>query len=94
MNRRHFLQAILAAAAAPAIIRSGILMPTRQIITGQQGIVTNPLFTWELGRFEGAAFRNRTFVASPVAARMWSEALHAQLMGDGGLFAFLHGDAL
>lgn len=32
MNRRGFLGAILAAAAAPAIVRSGILMPVHEII--------------------------------------------------------------
>ena len=31
MNRRSFLQSILAAGVAPAVIGSGILMPVRQI---------------------------------------------------------------
>lgn len=33
MNRRGFLGAILASAAAPAFVRSGILMPVRQPIS-------------------------------------------------------------
>lgn len=32
MNRRGFLQAILAAGVAPAVIGSGVLMPVRKLI--------------------------------------------------------------
>jgi phage major head subunit gpT-like protein len=33
MNRRSFMQALLAASVAPYVVRSGILMPVRTIIT-------------------------------------------------------------
>jgi hypothetical protein len=37
MNRRGFLGSILAAAAAPAIVRAGVLMPVRQSIVVPPG---------------------------------------------------------
>ena len=38
MNRRGFLQAILAAGVAPAVVGSGILMPVRTIILPWDGM--------------------------------------------------------
>lgn len=38
MNRRGFLQAILAAGVAPAVVGSGILMPVRAIALPEWGI--------------------------------------------------------
>lgn len=44
MNRRGFLQAILAAGVAPAVIRSGVLMPVRSFLI--------PSRDFEIGSYE------------------------------------------
>lgn len=43
MNRRGFLAGILAAGVAPAVVGSGILMPTRKLVTPD--LVITPLAT-------------------------------------------------
>lgn len=71
MNRRGFLGAILAAAAAPAFIRSGILMPVRavSIPTAEEVISVvagNQLLTIEMITREAlrVLHKNMAFVAS------------------------------
>lgn len=57
-TRRGFLGAILAAAAAPAIVRSGILMPVRAPIAAPE-IILPPAFELlqgELGSIDGFRF--------------------------------------
>lgn len=54
MNRRGFLAGILAAGAAPAIVRAGVLMPMRSTI-----ITPPPLFNGGLGLFDSIELSGR-----------------------------------
>lgn len=63
MNRRSFLAGMLAAAAAPAIARSGVLMPVKPPIWTPPAMGldlgagdASPLYTGEIGHFEGFRF--------------------------------------
>lgn len=69
IQRRGFLGAILAAGVAPAFVRSGVLMPVKEIWvpppivqpSGQFGYTGSNIWEMEIGRVEG--FR---FIESPV----------------------------
>ena len=53
MNRRSFLQAILAASVAPAVVGSGILMPVRAIALPEWGVsicAMPPYLKWQAER--------------------------------------------
>ena len=54
MNRRSFLQGILAAGVAPWIITTpGILMPVKKIVTFES---IHPLFSGEIGTWSNSIF--------------------------------------
>lgn len=63
MKRRSFLAAMLAACAAPAYVKAGVLMPVRKIIVPR-------VFPMEIGRYDG--FR---FIESPML-QTWGDNLH------------------
>lgn len=67
MNRRRFLQSILAAGVAPCVMSSGIargvLMPARKLWTPDQG-----LFAGEVG-----VWNNVKIILPPVTDLQWSE---------------------
>lgn len=74
MNRRGFLSGILAACAAPAIVKAELIMPVRTIVTplAFQDITTNLhdyLLQGELGTIEGFRFVSSSSM-QPVADRM------------------------
>lgn len=75
MNRRGFLAAMLAAAAAPAIVRAASLMPGRGII-----VPSNELFRGELGIVRGMAIYQHEFNASQNALmrHLWAKSLFDQ----------------
>lgn len=50
MNRRSFMQAILATAVAPAVVRAAHLMPVRTLLP-------EPLFLGTLGRYANMVWR-------------------------------------
>ena len=64
MNRRSFLTAILALAAAPAVVKASNIMRVWPVFTGGEygwqpfdGSISDALFTGEIGRYEGVSFR-------------------------------------
>lgn len=73
MNRRGFLGVVLAAGVAPAIIRSGILMPVRQIATLDNGLITAFEQTITINQMRGSFtnFANLTLMQK----RIWSQAV-------------------
>ena len=63
MNRRSFLTAILALAAAPAVVKASNIMRVRPVFTGGEygwrpfdGSISDALFTGEIGRYEGVSY--------------------------------------
>jgi hypothetical protein len=48
MNRRGFLEGILAFGIAPAIVKAEILMPIRQLIVPNQSLAVNGLLSVDL----------------------------------------------
>lgn len=72
-TRRSFLGAILAAAAAPAIIRSEILMPVRQLVLPSDPVA-------ELRRLG-----DTTIVTSPGSLRVGDVITIAGVLGAGGM---------
>lgn len=53
LNRRSLLGGIIAACAAPAIIRSGVLMPVKPGLVGVAGLKVGDVFTITgMGQFE------------------------------------------
>jgi hypothetical protein len=78
MNRRGFLTAILAAGAAPAVISIGRLMLPRPIATQAWGLLaidTNPLFSGELGSYNGVILG----LNDPRAVKRFAAALFADV---------------
>lgn len=69
MQRRSFLGAILAACTAPAIVRSGVLMPIKQPIWVPPLIIRN-----ELGEFSGFKIYSDA-MARPSMLHKWNRAL-------------------
>lgn len=72
MNRRGFLQSVLAAGVAPAFVGSGILMPVRKLITAPD-IITPKSIEFELGEWSGV-----TIYSSPIAREVFAKALFAE----------------
>lgn len=62
MNRRNLLAGILAAGIAPAVARSGVLMPVREIWVPPRAV---PLAEFEVGVYNG--FTLYTSSVAPVA---------------------------
>ena len=78
MDRRSFLKSILAAGVAPAIVGSGILMPVRKLLVPPQEIVEPILSACQV--FHGL---------SPIAVRLYSEALFRELQRDQLMLSIL-----
>lgn len=80
-TRRSFMAAMLAAAVAPAVARSGVLMPVKQII------VPNPHIAIDIAdAVPGEEFNFSMFVRSPGGG--WQQMCHAfkaDIGGRGGL---------
>jgi hypothetical protein len=89
MQRRSFLAAMLAAAAAPAIVRSGVLMPVKAPIwtppAADYGFIgvdlaaadsdaSVALYTGEIGRWE-----NIRFIESPLTPAQRNQVLDGSL---------------
>lgn len=79
MNRRGFLASVLAAAAAPAIVRSDALM---RIVPRDRAVLTldgseSPIFGGDVGRWDAAQIftTDPLITTDPLAVRRWSVAL-------------------
>ena len=85
MDRRSFLKGILAAAAAPAIVRASSLMRVAPLIVPDPNLtmldiaLDGPLLRGELGELNGIRF---IATGSDMAKRLWSEALFKQTKGN------------
>lgn len=94
MNRRGFLGSILAACAAPAIVRADALMkivprntiPWEVWEAGPEvGPVPIELLTGGIGRWNGVVFHEH-----PLAARMFAQDLWGRMLDNQALVAFMH----
>ena len=52
MNRRGFLQSILAAGVAPSVVGSGILMPVRKLWTPPADVLTLEKLKWAVNQMK------------------------------------------
>lgn len=73
-TRRGFLGSILAACAAPAIVKAEILMPVRQLIL-PPAARTNTLITCDMIVREALKVLNDTLVFSDVVNENWDASL-------------------
>lgn len=88
-SRRGFLGSILAACAAPAIIKAEILMPVRTIVAPDPiwvGVdLVHTLFKGEVGQYNGVRIITLESAAMAQAGRFfsrtWGEALHQAATG-------------
>lgn len=74
MERRSFLAGILASCAAPAFVRSGVLMPVKSLILPSAAIITPRNFTAEWSAILEANLR----LSSPFS-RIYAEANQARI---------------
>lgn len=72
MQRRSFLAAVLAAATAPAIARSGILMPVRKVWVPEDDVPLWARDTPQWGFFEPVVFQSGPIAVMAGDIIQWS----------------------